>query len=234
MSQYAIYTSSAQDNVYGAEDAPTALGVLMYSIYQSSDGDEKASSQALTRADSEALESKSLLQADRDAAAAATGADVTAAHLEYRQKALSQNNFNESFLTALALPESTSEEVLHKYQSLVALSTNFLFFAKNVGKTIISELFVADVADKLVRPVTDKLGGIAGSSLLLALARDRTSSWLIADMHACVCACAGGSKFIARGVLFKLSEDREVSTGQHLYGERRPAQGSLSISQTDS
>jgi hypothetical protein len=44
----------------------------------------------------------------------------------------------------------------------VELSANFLHLAKNVGKTIISELFIENNEDRLVKPATDRLGGIAG------------------------------------------------------------------------
>ncbi len=40
-------------------------------------------------------------------------------HLAFRKAALAQNDLNESFLTALALPEATSQQVLAKYKKLV-------------------------------------------------------------------------------------------------------------------
>jgi hypothetical protein len=115
-SKYAVYSP-----------AETSQPDSSYSIYSATEvrasNDEPAAdskrAQDLTRADSSLLTAASV-----SSLAADFGSEQK--QLEFRKAALARNDLNESFLTALSLPESNSDEVLLKYQAST-ISSSMIF-----------------------------------------------------------------------------------------------------------
>ena len=84
---------------------------------------------------------------------------------------------NRRFTSVLAMPERTEKEKIIKYEDMSRLSHDFVKTCTSLGTTIISEYWL-DNRLKTVKEATEKLGGKAG-----------------------------GKKFVAAGILFKLAID---------------------------
>ncbi len=85
--------------------------------------------------------------------------DDNAPRFQPRVLNVGRSDWNSLFHLALDLPESTSNEILRKYQRLTQLSADFVATASMIGKLIITEFFLP-VEDRIIKPT--KLGGIAG------------------------------------------------------------------------
>ncbi len=112
-------------------------------------------------------------------------------------------SWNEQFQIALDLPERTADETVAKYRELSSLSADFISIGANYGRTIISEYRLPD-SEKTLRPWS-----VAPSPSSASTSASTSSTTKSIGL-------AGGSKFVARGILFKLCEDAKIGN-IHLY-----------------
>eukprot|EP01130_Rhizamoeba_saxonica_P007288 TRINITY_DN2942_c0_g1_i7.p1 TRINITY_DN2942_c0_g1~~TRINITY_DN2942_c0_g1_i7.p1 ORF type:complete len:1220 (-),score=212.02 TRINITY_DN2942_c0_g1_i7:96-3755(-) len=72
----------------------------------------------------------------------------------------SRFDWNQRFQDILELPQTTTDEVLSRYERLRSLGNDFIHTAKTFGKIIIEEIFVPN-EEKTIRP-DKQMGGIGG------------------------------------------------------------------------